>query len=78
MLSLRVEGATRILAEAQDEYHVLAIRDEERDGLNYMTSLWEPTPKELDLLNRGGAIRLTILGTAHPPVLLAVQEPPAE
>lgn len=75
MLSLRIANATRVLATTQDEYNILAIRDEEHDGLNYMTSCWEPTPRELALLNAGGAVRLTILGTAHPPVLLTVQEP---
>lgn len=47
MIPLRPLHATRVLAEGQDEYHRLAIRDELMDG---------------------GSVRLTILGTAHPPV----------
>jgi len=73
MLSLRIANATRVLAESQDEYHALAIRDEDFYGVNGMTSLWEPTPKELEMLNAGGAVRLTILGTVHPPVLITTQ-----
>jgi hypothetical protein len=73
MLSLRISNATRVLAETQDEYHALAIRDEDLGGVNGMTSLWEPTPKELEMLNAGGAVRLTILGTQHPPVLITTQ-----
>ena len=78
MLPLRVSNATRILAEDQDEYHALAILDEEIDGVNHMTSVWEPTPAELKMLNEGGAVRLTILGTGHPPVKLSTQPGPSE
>ena len=76
MLPLRISGATRILAETQDEYYALAIRDEEVDGCNQMTSVWEPTPTELAMLNAGGAVRLTILGVGHPPVALSTQPAP--
>lgn len=76
MLPLRISNATRILAESQDEYHALAILDEEIGGVNHMTSVWEPTPKELADLNAGGAVRLTILGTQHPPVMITTQPPP--
>jgi hypothetical protein len=77
MLPMRISNATRVLAETQDEYHALAILDEEVDGVNYMTSLWEPTPRELAALIAGGHVRLTILGCAHPPVMISAQEPPA-
>lgn len=76
MLPLRISNATRILAETQDEYYALAILDEVVDGQPLMTSVWEPTPKELADLNAGGAVRLTILGTGHPPVMLTTQPPP--
>lgn len=45
-------------------------------GVNHMTSVWEPTPKELADLNAGGAVRLTILGTGHPPVMITTQPAP--
>lgn len=76
MLPLRISNATRILAETQEEYYALAILDEVVDGNPQMTSVWEPTPKELADLNAGGAVRLTILGTGHPPVMITTQGPP--
>ena len=77
MTPLRIENATRVLAESQDEYLALAILDETgTNGVNGMTSLWEPSPAELRELVQGGAVRLTILGTKHPPVILATQPAP--
>jgi hypothetical protein len=76
MQPLRISNSTRILAETQDEYYALAIRDEVVDGVNQMTSVWEPTPRELADLANGGAVRLTILGTGHPPVMLTTQPAP--
>jgi len=77
MLPLKIQNATRILAESQDEYYALAIRDEVVDGQNQMASVWEPTPAEMAMLNAGGAVRLTILGTGHPPVMLTTQSAPS-
>ncbi len=76
MLPLRIANATRILAETQDEYYALAIKDEEIEGVNHMTSVWEPTPVELKELQEGGSVRLTILGTGHPPVQISTQPAP--
>ncbi|WP_299686730.1 hypothetical protein [uncultured Tateyamaria sp.] len=78
MQPMRISNATRTLAEDQDEYMALAIRDEVIDGVNHMTSLWEPTPAELEHLKGGGSIRLTILGTMHPPVSMSTQPAPSE
>ncbi|SFI59810.1 hypothetical protein [Albimonas pacifica] len=78
MLPLRIHDATRVLAEDQDDFTALAIRDENVGGFNQMTSLWEPSPAERAALAAGGAVRLTILGSVHPPVMLAVQPPPSE
>lgn len=76
MLPLRISNATRVLAETQEEYYALAILDELVDGQPQMTSVWEPTPKELADLNAGGAVRLTVIGTGHPPVMITTQGPP--
>jgi hydroxymethylglutaryl-CoA reductase len=77
MVPLRVSNATRLLAETQDEYFALAIVDEkDANGFNMMTSVWEPSPAELKQLNEGGAVRLTILGEIHPPVMMATQAAP--
>jgi len=75
---MRILNATRILAETQDEYVALAIRDEKIGGVNHMTSLWEPTPAELKMLVDGGAVVLTILGNVHPPVMVSTQPPPKD
>lgn len=76
MQPLRISEATRVLAETQDEYYALAIKDEVIGGVNHMTSVWEPTPRELADLAAGGAVRLTILGIGHPPVKVTTQPAP--
>jgi len=76
MQPLRITNATRVLAETQNEFYALAIKDEVIDGVNHMTSVWEPTPRELANLAAGGAVRLTILGQGHPPVTITTQPAP--
>ena len=76
MRPLRIQDATRVLAETQDEYYALAIRDEKINGVNHMISVWEPTPNEIEDLKRGGLIRLEILGQGHPPVMVTTQPAP--
>ena len=56
MLPLRISGATRRLAEDQDEYFALSIRDEMYSGRAFMSSLWEPTLREVEALAAGGAL----------------------
>lgn len=72
-----IEGHTRDLAENQSEYHTLPIRDvlieTPTNGLvPAMISEWRPTLEELKALNAGSPVRLSILGTTHPPVMLTV------
>jgi hypothetical protein len=38
-----------------------------------MISVWKPTPEELEALNKGYHIALTIMGDVHPPVMMHVQ-----
>ena len=76
----RIIGATRILGKAQG-YMGLPVRDEEiNDSVSGLTpsmvTAWLPTPKELEALNTGAAVHVRILGTAHPPILVTVGEPP--
>lgn len=73
MIPLRPLHTTRVLAKNQTKYHRLAIRDELMDGHPVMVSLWEPSPAELKTLMEGGSVRLTILGTAHPPVMVGAE-----
>ena len=74
MRPLRISNATRILAETQDEYYALAIRDVLIEEQPAMVSVWEPTPKETELLQTGGLVQMIVSGTLHPPVSLSVQE----
>ena len=80
MIIARIPGATRVLGKSQG-YLGLPIRDEIRnttvDGPETpcMVTAWEPTPEELVRLNQGACIYLTVVGVAHPPVLLEVGEP---
>jgi hypothetical protein len=77
MIAKRIHGATRVIGKSQG-YIGLAIRDERincavsGDGTPCMVTAWEPTPAELDALNKGAPVLLRILGTAHPPVMVEV------
>jgi hypothetical protein len=70
VIPLRIEGATRVLTaplgeeESVRDLHVAVI-----DGC--CVSRWEPTPRELDVLNEGGCVELWVKGE-QPPVLLKV------
>ncbi len=75
MTPMEMPNATRILGEEQEEYHALPILDQEVEGVNCMTSRWQPTAEELEMLNAGGAVLLTIIGMVHPPVMLRTQSP---
>lgn len=79
MIPKRIDGCTRVLGEAQG-YIGLPIRDtvemdRSTDGepSPAMQSIWEPTPEQILALQAGGFVRLTVLGTSHPPVRLDVQ-----
>jgi hypothetical protein len=79
MLIARIPNATRVLGKEQG-YLGLPVRDEIRstsvDGPEtpVMVTAWEPTPDELERLNKGACVHLSVLGTVHPPVLLEVGE----
>lgn len=73
MIPVDLSNATRTLAKDQPEYMPLDIVDSVADGVPQMDSVWAPTPEELALLNDGGLVTLSILGTQHPPVFVAVQ-----
>ncbi len=64
-----IENATRMLGS-------LAIRDETTLGGPGMISAWFPSLAELELLNQGAPIYVTIFGDAHPPLSVSVGSPP--
>lgn len=82
MIIKRICGATRTLGKSQG-YLGLPLRDEVINcavggpGTPRMLTAWEPTPEELERLNRGGLVYLSIHGNVHPPVMLTVEEPEA-
>jgi hypothetical protein len=73
----RIPNATRTIGKRQG-YLGLPLRDEVRnttvDGERtpVMVTAWEPTPDELERLNKGASVHLVIVGTQHPPVMLEV------
>ena len=66
----RIEGHTRLLATEQRQYRPLYIRDQELDGVNYMTSQWRPDAEDIAKIVMGAPLLLSIAGTGHPPVLV--------
>ena len=72
----RIDGATRIMGETQEEYLQLPIRDELIKGVNTMTSAWELSPKEIASIRAGAKLYVTILGTVHPPIIIKVERKP--
>ena len=79
----RIEGATRVLGKQQG-YLGLPLRDGLVDcpvngsRTPAMTTAWMPTPEELAALAAGASVHVSLLGTAHPPILVDVGEPPKE
>lgn len=73
----QIEGATRTIGESQG-YLGLPLRDVlvncsvNGEGTPAMMTAWLPTPEELEALNAGKAIILTVLGSRHPPVMMEV------
>lgn len=75
MLIARIVGYTRELGKSQG-FRGLPIKDRMLpDGTRMMLSAWEPTPQELEILNAGGKILLSVMGSVHPPVMLQVLTP---
>lgn len=73
VLPVRIEGATRVLAESQNEYLCLAIRDELVADCPTMVSAWELTPREIELISLGAKIYVYIMGEVHPPMMVKVK-----
>lgn len=79
MIIQPIKGATRTLGESQG-YLALPIRDERVELVigdhvelaAVMVSEWKPTPEELADIMAGAPIRIQILGTGHPPMIVGV------
>lgn len=75
MMINAIEGCTRRIGKSQG-YLGLPLRDEVIDGVPRMTSSWQPSPAELQALVDGAPIYVTLLGSAHPPILVHVGPTP--
>lgn len=77
----RIEGHTRIIGKSQG-YIGLPLRDVVEncsvggEGTPAMQTAWLPTPEEIEAINAGAPIILTIVGTGHPPVRMETGETP--
>jgi hypothetical protein len=73
----RIDGATRVLGEAQgfiglpvrDETMLCAATGQEQP---VMVTAWLPTPKEIEALVAGAAVHIHIYGLMHPPIMVDV------
>jgi hypothetical protein len=81
MMIGRIPGATRVIGKSQG-YLGLPVRDEVINeavtgpATPCMVTAWLPTPKEMEVLNAGGAVHVRLIGIAHPPIMVEVGEPP--
>jgi hypothetical protein len=84
MKAIPFDGVTRTLGVSQG-YSGLPVMDgtmelpPDQDGggvVPCMTTKWVFTDEERTIIARGGAIEVRILGSQHPPISLAVEEPP--
>lgn len=81
MIIRRIQGATRTLGKSQG-FMGLPVKDTTiHDAVTgpdtpAMETAWEPTPDELEAIQRGASIILRVIGRAHPPVMLSVSGVP--
>lgn len=72
MLSIVIEGFD-VVAGRQQGYNGLPIKVHEIEGYVALTTAWEPTQRELEALNRGEPVVITILAVQHPPIKVEVR-----
>lgn len=72
MINLAIEGTTRRIGKSQG-FKGIAIRDYNDPDIGpIMTTAWEFTPSEIEQIVNGAKLHLSILGSAHPPILLEI------
>lgn len=72
MMISQIEGANRTCGKSQG-YLGLPVRDEtiiEKDGTitNIMHTAWEPTPEEIEKINNGAKIIVSLIGLNPQPI----------
>jgi hypothetical protein len=87
MKILHIKGATDLMGLNQNEYltvplvrgsEIVTTQEGTEAHVPNMTAAFKPTPQELESLNKGASIHLSILGSSWPPMKLLVQQPPAD
>lgn len=77
MIIARIKGANRVCGKAQG-YLGLPVRDVAVtiNGVEIptMQTAWTPTPDELDRLNKGANVIVSIYGTTPAPIMLTVDD----
>lgn len=74
MLTAIIPDYHAVIGKTQG-YNGLAVRVESFDGVEGMTSAWEPTQAEIALLQAGAKIHISVLGS-QPPMMVSVGRPP--
>lgn len=69
---------TRVLGKSQGYLGLPIVDVNYKDGSQGMWSYWTPTPAEIEAIVKGANVRLTVLGTQHPPVCIDVGEVPED
>lgn len=72
-------GYTRVLGRSQG-FIGLPVKDAVMEcdvggPVETMTSEWELSPQDIAEIVEGGRIRITLQGTAHPPILVSICDP---
>lgn len=77
----RIQGCTRVLGQRQG-YLGLPLRDVVIDctvggpDTPAMEVAWLPTPNEIERIVAGAPVITRVVGTQHPPMMVAVGDPP--
>lgn len=76
MIAKIIKGWNVIFKGNGDDVYDLKIRREVlNDRYRALSCAWEPTPKELELLNNGGLIVVSLLTINLPPMHISVEAP---
>ena len=73
MTPVQLTDATRVLDEGKHAHLPLCVYDVDRDGTNFMHTLWTPTADELAQLNAGSAVCVIVIGDDLSPMFVTVQ-----
>lgn len=72
MINVPLEGTTRRIGKSQG-YKGLSVKDFDLDGIPAMQTGWELTPGEVEKIKQGGKIIITLLGNAHPLIMVEIK-----